>query len=110
MFSSMEIGGATDVAVDDRRPVRGGCGPLAIAVGLQDRADRGVGARTDLKRAGAGGLKPLSPVALGQPQDADAGAKALLGVVFSVRMSSTSVAVLRPISPACRLRRSGVQS
>jgi len=80
MFSSMEVGGATDVAVDDRRPVRGGCGPLAIAVGLQDRADRGVGARTDLKRAGAGGLKPLNPAALGQPQDADTGAEALLGM------------------------------
>src|SRR4029077_4362756 len=80
MFSSMEVGGTTDVAVDDRRAVRGGWRPLAIAVGLQDRADRGVGARTDLKRAGAGGLKPLNPAALGQPQDADTGAEALLGM------------------------------
>ena len=85
MFSSMEVAGATDVAVDDRRPVRGDCGLLAIAVGLQDRADRGVGARADLKRPGAGGLKPLSPVALGQPQDADAGAEALLGVGLLAR-------------------------
>jgi hypothetical protein len=80
MFSSMEVSRATDVALDDRRPVRGGYGPLAIAVGLQDRADGGVGAGADLKRPGAGGLKPLSPVTLGQPQDADAGPEALLGV------------------------------
>jgi hypothetical protein len=56
------------------------CGPLAIAVGLQDRTDRGVGAGADLERAGAGGLKPLGPIALGQPKDADAGAEALLGM------------------------------
>jgi hypothetical protein len=49
--------------------------PLAIAVGLQDRTDRGVGAGADLERAGAGGLKPLGAVALGQPKDADAGAE-----------------------------------
>src|SRR3974377_2597828 len=83
MFSSMEVAGATDVAVDNRRPVRGDCGPLAIAVGLQDRADGGVGARADLKRAGAGGLEPLSPLALCQPQDACAGAEGLLGVGLS---------------------------
>ena len=80
MFSSMEVTRATDVVVDDRRPVRGDCGPLAIAVGLQDRVDGGVGARADLQRPAAGGLQPLSPVALGEPQDADAGAEALLGV------------------------------
>src|ERR1700674_4678738 len=80
MVSSMEVGGATDVAVDYRRPVRGGYGPLAIAVGLQDRTDRGVGARTDLERPGAGGLEPFAAVALGQPQDAHAGAEALLGM------------------------------
>src|ERR1700730_1680845 len=51
-----------------------------MAVDLRDRARGGEGARADLERAGAGGLKPLSPVALGQPQDADAGAEALLGV------------------------------
>ena len=72
--------GATDVAVDYRRPVRGRCGPLAIEVVLQDRVDGGVGARADLQRPAAGGLEPLGPVALGQPQDADAGAEALLGV------------------------------
>src|SRR3974377_1279647 len=83
MFSSMEVAGAPDGAVTGRGPRRGGCGPLAIGVGLQDRADGGVGARADLKRAGAGGLEPLSPVALGQPQDADAGAEALLGVGLS---------------------------
>src|SRR5882757_10327671 len=80
MVSSMEVGGATDVAVDDRRLVRGGYGPLAIAVGLQDRVDRAVGARADLERPATSGFQPLTTVELGEPQVADAGAEALFGV------------------------------
>src|SRR6202163_4682443 len=80
VFSSMEVTRPTDVVVDYRRLVRGRCEPLAIAVGLQDRVDRAVGSRADLQRPAAGGLQPLGPVALDEPHDADAGAKALLGV------------------------------
>src|SRR4249919_1391129 len=42
--------------------------------------DRRVGARTDLERASARGLKTLCPVCLGKAQDADAGPEALLGM------------------------------
>ena len=63
-----------------RRPVRGGCGPFAIEVGLQDRGDGGVGARADLQRAVTGGFEPLAAEALGVPQNADTGAEALLGM------------------------------
>ena len=63
-----------------RRPVRGRCRPSAIEVVLEDRVDRAVGARTDLERAAASGFEPLAAIGLGEPQDADAGAEALLGV------------------------------
>ena len=74
----------------------------AIEVVLQDRVDGGVGARADLERPAAGGLEPLAAVGLGEPQDAEAGAEALLGVGRSRRMVSTSAAVLGPISAASR--------
>ena len=56
----MEVGGAADVVVRDRRPVRGCCRPLAIEVGLQDRVDRAVGARADLKCSAASGFEALA--------------------------------------------------
>jgi hypothetical protein len=46
-----EVGGAADVVVRDRRPVRGPCRPSAIEVVFEDRVDRAVGARTDIERA-----------------------------------------------------------
>jgi hypothetical protein len=63
-----------------RRPVRGHGGPLAIEVVLEDRVDGAVRARPDLQRPAAGHLEPLAAIGLGQPQDADAGAEALLRV------------------------------
>ena len=78
VFSSVEVAGATDVRVHDRRPVRGGGRPSAIEVGLQDRGNRGVGARANLERAAAGGFQSLMPEAVGVPEDADRGAEALL--------------------------------
>ena len=77
---SMEVGGAADVVVRDRRPVRGRYRPSAIEVVFEDRVDRAVGARTDIERAGAGSFEPFTPIALGEPDDADAGTEALLGV------------------------------
>ena len=59
VISSMEVGGAADVVVRYRRPVRGHCRPSAIEVVLQDRVDRAVGASPDLKRAGASGFEPF---------------------------------------------------
>ena len=76
----MEVGGAADVVVRYRRPVRGHCRPLAIEVVLQDRVDRAVGARTDLERSAASSFEPLAAIRLGEPQDADTSAESLLGV------------------------------
>src|ERR1700674_5814849 len=80
VFSSMEVTGATDVGVRNRRPVRGSCGPFGFEVVLQDRIDGGEGARADLQRPAASRLQPVAAIALDQPDDADRGAEALLGV------------------------------
>ena len=55
----MEVAGATDVRVHDRRPVRGGGRPSAIEVGLQDGGNRGIGARANFERAGLSGVIDL---------------------------------------------------
>src|SRR3981189_3521108 len=78
VFSSVEVAGATDVRVHDRRSVRGGGRLSAIGVGLQDRGNRSIGARADLECAAAGGFQSLIPEAVGVPEDADRGAEALL--------------------------------
>ena len=65
--------------MNDRRLVRGGCGPFAIEIVLQDGGDRAIGVRTDLECPCTGCFEPLASVCLEVPQDADAGAKALLG-------------------------------
>src|SRR6185312_5112322 len=76
----MEVGWAADIVVRYRRPVRGRCRPLAIEVVLQDRVDRAIRAGTDLERTTASGFEPFAAIAFGEPQDADAGAEALLGM------------------------------
>src|SRR3984893_1942859 len=76
----MEVGGTADVVVSYRRPVRGRCRPLAIEVVLEDRVARAVGARPDLESTGASGFETLAATGLDEPQDADAGAEALLWV------------------------------
>src|SRR5581483_6919786 len=101
---------SADIVVRNRGPVRGHYRPSAIEVIFEDRVDRAVGARADLERPAAGGFKSFMPIALGEPDDADAGAEALLRCARSRRMISTNAAVWWPIAPACRRRRSGVQS
>ena len=76
----MEVGGAADIVVRNRWPVRGHYRPSAIEVIFEDRVDRAVGARADLERPAAGGFEPFTPIALGEPHDANAGAEALLRV------------------------------
>src|SRR3984893_12193766 len=78
--SSMEVTGATDVGVRNRRPVRGRCRPFGFEVVLQDRIDGSEGARTDLQRPAAGRLQPVAAIALDQPGDADRGPESLLWV------------------------------
>ena len=74
----MEVAGATDVGMNYRRPVRGGGGPLAIQIVLQDGRHRRVGARADVEGATAGGFEPFMAEVGGMPQDTDRGAEALL--------------------------------
>ncbi len=76
----MEELGAADVGVGDRWGLGPRFGPATVEAVLQDRFHRGQGACVDRQRPVAGGLKPLRAVAAGQPQDAEAGAEALLGV------------------------------
>ena len=76
--SSVEVAGATDVGMNYRRPVRGGGGPLAIQIVLQDGRHRRVGARADVEGATAGGFEPLMAEVGRVPQDTDRGAEALL--------------------------------
>src|ERR1700687_5549103 len=45
-----------------------------------DRFDRAVGARANVDRPRGGGIEPLMPVGSGEPDDAETGAEALLGM------------------------------
>ena len=76
----MEVSGATDVGVQDRRAVRGPMRLPAIEVVSEDGGDGGIGAGTDLECPLAGRLEALVTMVLGEPENADAGAKALLRV------------------------------
>src|SRR5205809_3831805 len=79
--ASVVVAGATDVAVPDRRGLRrrfacvGSVEPV-----LQDRGDGAVGGGADIVAAPTGGLDSGRAIALRQPQDAAAGAEALLGM------------------------------
>src|SRR4029077_6244454 len=76
----MEVTGATDVGVRNRRPVRGRCRPFGFEIVLQDRVYGGEGARADPQRPGARRLQPVAAIALDQPDDADRGPESLLRV------------------------------
>ncbi len=76
----MEVTGAADIAVLDRGPVRGGFGPSAMEIVLQDRIDRRIGPRPDGQCPLASRLQRLGAVWLRQAHDAEAGAESLLGV------------------------------
>ena len=80
MCPLMEVTCATDVGMNDRRPVRGRVGPFAINIVLEDRVDRRVGPRADIEGTSAGRFQPVRAMRLGQPDNADAGSKALFGM------------------------------
>ena len=77
---------------------------------LQDRGDRAVGAGADAEAAQAGGLEADASVALGQPQDAERGAEALLGVRLGAQDRLDQLGGGGPIAAASRMRRCGVHS
>src|ERR1700750_2390100 len=77
----MVIAAATAVPVLDGRPIRHGLRAIGtIEVVAQDRGDGAVGACTDIDPALTGSLDAIGAVAAHQPEDAEAGAEALLGV------------------------------
>ena len=67
--------------MDDRRTVRGSllCG-VSIELVVEDGTDRSVGERADLDGARRGGLQTCDAERSHQPQDAETGSEALLGV------------------------------
>src|SRR5689334_3788921 len=76
----MVEGGAADVVVNDRRPLRGFLGPFAIELGVEDGFNGAEGASADGECSLAGRFHPLAGKAPYKLDDATAGAKALLGV------------------------------
>lgn len=76
----MEIALAADIAVAQGLVVGGLVKESAIEAILEDRTDRGDGASLDEDAASAGRIDARVVVAPGQRQDAEAGAKALLGM------------------------------
>src|ERR1700679_488305 len=77
---SVEIALAADVAVAQGLVIGRLVEESAIEAVLEDRADRGDGASLDQDAASAGGIEACIVVAPGQRQNAEAGAKALLGM------------------------------
>src|SRR5215510_12942815 len=73
-------GGAADVVVNDRRPLRGFLGPFAIELGIEDGFDGAERAGADGECSLTGGLYPLARKASNEVDDTKAGAEALLGV------------------------------
>jgi hypothetical protein len=72
------ISRSPDVGVEDRLVLRGFRHGHLVEPLFEDRFDRRVIAGLDLQRTQCGGLKTLGPKALGEANDAQAGAVALL--------------------------------
>src|SRR5262245_22349055 len=79
---SLVVGPAADVLVDrDEGELRGRLRPSEpVEAVLQDRIDMAIGARLDGTGARASGLEPLRAIALGEAQEPQARAIALLGM------------------------------
>src|SRR6266851_6890157 len=78
----MVVAGTTDVGMVERQFWRLGWAHrgLPIEAVLKDGVDRAVRSGADLEAAAARRLEPLDTVLAGQPQDAETGAEALLGM------------------------------
>jgi len=77
--SSVVVVAAPDVLVGHGDRGGHGVGGGAIEAALEDRVDVAVGAGASGQRPGTRRLQPRRVVALGEPQDAEAGAVPLLG-------------------------------
>jgi hypothetical protein len=98
---------AANVVVEQRQRGTGRLGQrLSIQVVLQDRFDRAIVGGADGECAGAGRFQPCFTVMLGEPQNAQARAKALLRMAPGARMCWMSAVVVRPMDCAQRTSRS----
>src|SRR5271167_3099344 len=71
----------TDVGVQDRRSLRGALARgTPVKVVVEDGFDRAVGPRADVDGAFGGGFQSLGAMGTREPDDAQTGAKALLGM------------------------------
>src|SRR6516165_8258975 len=78
---SVVVAAATDIAVLDRIDVGGGVGQEGLVeAGLEDRRDRSIARRAYADPTAACRFEPLYSICLLQPQDAEAGSEALLGM------------------------------
>src|SRR4029077_14870025 len=78
---SVVVAAATDVAVLDGIGIGGGVGKECLdKAGLEDRSDRTIADCTNADPAAACGFETLRPIGLSQPQDAETGSEALLGM------------------------------
>ena len=87
-------------------PMRG----LTIEVVLEDGFDRAIGPGADLQGAGRGDLQPLPAERLAEPDNAEAGAEALLGMRPVLQEQLAQQRRRRPDAAASRRMRSIVQS
>ncbi|RXH38651.1 hypothetical protein XH99_00800 [Bradyrhizobium nanningense] len=95
--------------MQDRRIVRGALmSGTPIEIVSEDRLDRAVGARADVDRPRSRGVQPFAPIGGGKPEDAEAGAEALLGVRALVDKSHNAL-VAGPIAAASWRMRAMVQ-
>src|SRR6266446_1101996 len=78
---SVVVAAAPDVAVLDGIGVGGGVGKESLVeAGLEDRGDRPIARCADADPTAACGFETLRPIGLFQPQDAETGSEALLGM------------------------------
>src|SRR6266436_828515 len=78
---SVVVAAATDVAVLDGIGIGGGVGKeCLVEAGLEDRGDRPIAGCANADPAAACGFETLRPIGLFQPQDAETGSEALLGM------------------------------
>ena len=110
MFSSVEVAGAADVFVQQRRTVRGLRWRRLVEPVFEDRSDTGVSQNADFDGATADRLRPRRVKAAEQPQHPKTGAKPLFRMRPARQYAMISASVSGPMSRAWRANRSADHS
>ena len=101
-FSSVEVAGAADVFVQQRRTVRGLRWRRLVEPVFEDRSDTGVSQNADFDGATADRLRPRRVKAAEQPQHPKTGAKPLFRMRPARQPARISASVSGPMSRAWR--------